>query len=127
MELAIDKELVTVLVEMLKYYRKLKVLKQHTAKAFMRNLQPLPLIIIQKFSQKYGVKTLAVKHFRQVLAYTHQLKDKYPRYSLLHLLLFSDFKVINADPLRLFLKLLNALDPQYTMLRDNAITDRDMD
>jgi len=90
MELAIDKELVSVLVEMVKYYRKLKVLKYASATAFLRNLQPLPLIFIQKFAQKYGVKSLAIKHFKQVLCYTNQLKHKYPRYSLLHLLLFSE-------------------------------------
>lgn len=126
MEATIDKELLTVLTDMLKYYRKLKVLKQHSARTFLRNLQPLPHIIVQKFSQKYGVKTLAIKHFRQVLSYLHHLKDKCARYSLLHLLLFSDFKTLSADSLRLFIKLLNALDAQYTMLRDNTV-DKDLD
>ncbi|MBS1889917.1 MAG: hypothetical protein JST59_01375 [Actinobacteria bacterium] len=129
MELAIEKEFVSVLVDLLKYYRKLKVLKPHSAALFLRNLQPLPMVFIQKFGQKYGVKMLAIKNFRQILAYLNQLKNKCAKYSLLHLLLFSDFKVLSADTLRLFLKLLNALDPQYTILKDNSISSagRDLD
>jgi len=34
---------------------------------------------------------------------------------------------MSADSLRLFVKLLNALDPQYLMLRDSNATDQDLD
>jgi hypothetical protein len=124
MELAIDKGLIPVLVDMLKYYRKIRVLKPHTAKIFMKNLQPLPIIIIQKFTQKYGVKSIAIKHLRQILSYTNELRYKSPRYQLLHLLLFSDLKIFSADTLRLFIQLLNSLDTDYNMLKESILRDK---
>jgi hypothetical protein len=114
MELAIDKGLIPVLVDMLKYYRKIRVLKPHTAKIFMKNLQPLPIIIIQKFTQKYGVKSIAIKHLRQILSYTNELRYKSPRYQLLH----------SADTLRLFIQLLNSLDTDYNMLKESILRDK---
>jgi hypothetical protein len=127
MELAIDRGLIPVLLEMLKYYRKIRVLKPHSAKIFLKNMQPLPVIIIQRYTQKYGVKALAVKHLRQILSYTNELRHKSPRYQLLHLLLFSDLKIFSADTLRLFIKLLNVLDPHYHMLKESIFRDKDIE
>jgi hypothetical protein len=117
MELSIDKGLAPVLVDLLKYYKKLKILKPHSAKIFLKNLQPLPIIIIRKFTQKYGVKSIAIKHLKQILTYLTILRTRNPRYGILYLLLFSDLKIYSSDTLILFITLLNALDGQHTMLK----------
>lgn len=72
MQAAIEKHIVPVLIDEIKNYRKIRSATGFNSAAmgeFVRQLSPFPLVVLRKFNQKYGVKTLALKNLRQILRY----------------------------------------------------------
>lgn len=114
----IEKHLIPVIAEEIRNYKRIKIRNSYSVFCeYMRTQPPLPLIILKKFTQKYGVKALAVKNLRQILRYVEMVRNHSSRDEIIYQLLLPDnFGEMTCDNLLLYVSIEAVLDAGITSL-----------
>lgn len=118
MQAAIEKHIVPVLMDEIKNYKKMRSASGFNRAAlgeYIRQLSPFPVIVLRKFTQKYGVKMLALKNLRQILRYAEAMRSRSPREELIYQLLFTE-PFTCCDMFLAYITAEAFLDPMMTSL-----------
>jgi hypothetical protein len=84
----------------------------------MRLQLPLAMTILKKFTQKYGVRALAVKNLRQMLRYVEVLRTRGSREEIIYQLLLEDVvgDMVVCDKLVMYVSVEAFLDGGFSSM-----------